>query len=212
MKRIIVLMLILLAVSMMLATRATGYGISAPVTINTLLPPHDLLAEDMGGSVLLTWYPASMGTPDYFRVYGSNTPLVAGSFSLVGESFDPTFEDSDYIFSAYYVSSVYPQGESRPSNMAYVGRLQPVMVRLSLDNSSNSAMISWDRVREADSYLVYYSDNPNAVFPSQWSSPITIVDNQYIDPLSDRRFYKVMVRLSDRTLSTEPTLNQAKRK
>ena len=206
MKRIILLMLVLLAVSMISATRATGYGVSAPVTINTLLPPHDLMAEDMDESVILTWYAASIGTPDYFTVYGSNTPLDVGSFVVVGETVLTEFEDFDFIFSAYYVTSVYPLGESRPSNIAYASRMEPVRALVSIDSGANSAVLSWERSREAETYLLYYSDNPHAVFPAQWSGPISLDGIRFIDSLADKRFYKVFARVASRQ-ATAPFLN-----
>lgn len=198
MKKTIILMLILLTISMLSAMRATGYGISAPVTINTLLPPHDLWAQDTGESVILSWYAATMGTPDYFIVYGSNTPLDAGSFEEVTQTDENTYEDWDYSFSAYYVTSVYSLGESRPSNIAYVGRMEPISALVSIDSAMNSVVLSWDRYRDTETYLVYYTDNPHASFPSQWTGPVSIPNNRFIDPLADKRFYKVFARVAGR--------------
>lgn len=197
MKQIILLMLILFTVGMLFATRATGYGISSSVTINTLLPPHSLLAQDLGVTVQLTWYPATLGTPDYYKVYGSATPSVSSSFVLVGETAETTFEDT-YVLSAYYVTSVYSLGESRPSTIAYVSRMEPVRALLSIDDPRNTAVLTWDLMREAQGYMVYYSENPLASFPTAWQGPISITDNRYIDPLAQKRFYRVLAKVPSR--------------
>jgi hypothetical protein len=198
MKQIILLMLILFTVGMLFATRATGYATSASVTINTLMPPTSLIAEDMGGMVQLNWSVPTLGTPTSYNIYRSETPDNLASFTLLASTIDSYYDDYDFFSGGYYVTSVYPQGESRRSNIASVGRLQPVLVRLSLDNSTNSALISWDRVRDADSYLLYYCDNPYADFPAQWSRPINIDDNRFVDPLSELRFYRVMASIPAR--------------
>lgn len=212
MKRIMLFTLILFAVSLASATRASGYATSAAVSINTLMPPTELTMEYMDGIVQLYWSSPIIGVPSSYKVYRSETPEIPASFYYVGDSSTEFYEDYEFFYGGYYITAVYAGGESRASNIAYIGRMQAVSVSLSLDYSSNSALISWVRVRDADSYLLYYSDNPYAEFPAQWSRPITLADNQFIDPLSDRRFYKVMAQLSDRNSDSQPVLIQSKRK
>jgi len=212
MKRIILLMLILLTLSMLSATRATGYSISAPVTINTLMPPIELFVVELGATNTLSWSPPIAGYPSSYNIYRSDTPDNLESFAIIGVSYDATFEDYDFFSGGYYVTAVHSLGESRPSGIAYVGRMQPVAVTLSIDSVRNSAVLSWQRLREAESYQVYYTDNPNANFPTQWSGPYTITDNSFVDPLANKRFYKVMARVSDGTRNVVPIMQKSKRK
>ena len=212
MKRIILLMLILLTLSMLSATRATGYSISAPVTINTLMPPIELFVVELGATNTLSWSPPIFGYPMSYNVYRSDTPDVLGSFAFIGMSYETTFEDYDFYTGGYYVTAVHSLGESRPSGIVFVGSIMPVSVTLSIDSGLNSAVLSWQRLREAESYQVYYTDNPKANFPTQWSGPYTITDNSFVDPLANRRFYKVMARVSDRTCNVVPIMQKSKRK
>lgn len=204
MKRIILLLLLLAISCMAVAIRVSGSAVSDTLTINTMHPPLNVIAIDYGGFQELNWDAPTQGYPMQYYIYRSDTPYLLETFILVGNSSGTSWGD-DHWFSGeggYYVTALHSLGVSRRSNISYIGRLQPVPAILSINASESAAMLSWERLREAEGYLVYYSDEPYATFPSSWQGPLAISENSFIDPLSQKRFYRVLARIPGRTRSS----------
>ena len=79
-------------------------------------PPLNLVATVNGTDVDLDWDPPTTRDVDYYKIYRNGSIIV-----LI---YDPTthYTDMNLPWGAYeyYVSAVYPEGESRPSNIEWV--------------------------------------------------------------------------------------------
>lgn len=198
MKKLITLLIIMAAIGLAEGVRATGSAISEAVVISTLYPPSNLLVESDGFYVEFTWDEPLTGPPESYNLYYSESPEDLGSYLLL-DSVESNYAitEADYDNAGFYVTAVYALGESRRSEISYLSRLQPVRVQLMIDDGREAAILSWEPIRNTESYLVYYSEQADAAFPEQWQGPLTITGNSFIDPLANRRFYRVFARPLD---------------
>ncbi len=163
-------------------------------TLTSLPAPENLSAILDGQTVLLSWDAVDYATA--YNVYGSSTPDIPESFVLLATAQTNSYIDSSETLSeAYYVTALNGNLESEPSNIAYVSRIQPIGAKLSIDYSQNVALLTWEKIRNTDEYLVYHSEDPYAVFPDGWTGPILVTADRFVDPLANKRFYKVLARI-----------------
>ncbi len=73
-------------------------------------PPTNLTASVSENDVTLTWDAPATGTPNSFNIYRDNA-LLGNTTNLSYDDFDLTYETYEY-----YVTAVYDEGESDPSN------------------------------------------------------------------------------------------------
>ncbi|HPF09004.1 MAG TPA: hypothetical protein PL020_04640, partial [Candidatus Cloacimonadota bacterium] len=146
-------------------------------------------------AVLLSW---DIPSPYvlYYRIYRSTSGDIEDlvEYDLVDGS--PYVDDSgnpDYL---YAISAIYETGESALSNYAWAGRMEPVAMELNI--RQNEAQLSWQAKRDAIEYLIYWSDDPYKLFPSQWAGPENCSDTIYNSPLVERRFFRVMAKIPSR--------------
>jgi hypothetical protein len=197
MKKLSILLIFMASIALAMGVRATSSATSEAVFISTLYPPANLLVESGGEYLEFTWDEPLMGPPLGYNLYYSESPENLESYLLL-DSPTSNYAISDAYFdnAGFYVTAIYELGESRRCDIYYLSRLQPVRVQLMIDAGRDSAVLSWEPVRDADSYLVYFSEYPQAEFPAQWQGPIPITEHSFIDPLAQRRFYRVLASAS----------------
>jgi hypothetical protein len=167
-------------------------------TIPGLAAPSNLTAyyDPEFDATYLSWDAVPYASS--YHVYGSLVEIDP-SFVLLGNSYETAYNDNSGSL-VYMVIAVSGSVESAPSNYAYINRMQPVQASLSIDTTHSNAVLTWPRTREADAYEVYYAEDPYALFPSGWTGPIVITDNNYIEPLTAQRFYRVLARIPQRNI------------
>jgi|GEM_PF-1503822 len=75
---------------------------------------------------------------------------------------------------------------------------------VTIEITGGNAILSWEPVEGANSYLIYASEDPHSDFPTDWEGPLIIGQPGYTEPLSfARRFFRVKA-----SLSTPPTLRK----
>ncbi|MDD2361072.1 MAG: hypothetical protein PHE66_11635 [Syntrophaceticus schinkii] len=198
MKKLFILLILMASIGLAIGARATGSATSEAVTISTLYPPSNLVGDYIGLDMEFTWDEPLTGPPLSYNLYYSENPGVLESYTLLAAT-DSNYALTEALYDAgFYVTAVYSLGESRRSDIAYPSRLQPVPVQLMIDDGTDSAVLSWEPIRTADSYLVYYAEQAYAEFPGEWQGPVTITENSFIDPLANRKFYRVFARTAER--------------
>jgi hypothetical protein len=212
MKKLFILLILMASIGLLIGERATGSATSDAIVISTLYPPSNLMGTYDGLDLEFSWGEPITGPALSYRFYYSETPEDMESYLLFAEPTTNHLITQVYYENAgFYVSAMYSLGESRRSNIYYTSRLQPVRVQLMIDNGTDSAVLSWEPLRMADSYLVYYSDQAQAAFPAGWQGPVRITENSFIDPLASKKFYRVFARIDGRNRATpESTLGTTK--
>jgi hypothetical protein len=202
MKKLCILLIIMASIGLLMGVRATGTATSEAVRISTLYPPSNLVGDYNGLDMEFTWDEPLTGPPLSYNLYYSETPEVLESYTLLAAT-DSNYALTEAIYDAwFYVTAMYSLGESRPSEIVNISRLQPVQVQLMIDDGTSTAVLSWEPIRNADTYLVYFAEQAYADFPGEWQGPVSITENSFIDPLANRKFYRVFARRAERNRST----------
>lgn len=199
MKKLFILLILMASIGLVQGVRATGSATSEAIVISTLYPPSNLMGTYDGFDLEFSWEEPLTGPALSYNLYYSESPDNMESYLLLDSpSTNYYITDAYFENAGFYVTAMYSLGESRRSNIHYTSRLQPVRVQLLINSEASSAVLSWEPIRSADSYLVYYSDQAHAAFPAGWQGPVRITENSFIDPLADQKFYRVFVRIDGR--------------
>ncbi|MCB5286307.1 MAG: hypothetical protein LHW64_00705 [Candidatus Cloacimonetes bacterium] len=192
MKKLCILLILIASIGLAMGVRATGSATSEAVFLSTLYPPSNLVVTYESQSLEFFWDEPITGPPLSYKLYYSESPQDLDSYLLLDSSSTTYYNSYAYFENpGFYVTAVYSLGESRHSQISYIGRFQPVHVELMINSETSSAVLSWEPVRTADSYLVYYSEEADAAFPAGWQGPVSITENSFIDPLAHQKFYRV---------------------
>jgi len=94
------------------------------------------------------------------------------------------------------ISAEYNDGYPNLNHQNEMGILSTPEAELSHDPITGTITISWDAVPAAHSYKVYASENPQALFPDEWTLVVTIPDTASLsyteaEPTA-RGFYRVI--------------------
>jgi hypothetical protein len=116
---------------------------------NALLPPVNLIPLFDEGQAFLSWdAPDGSGNPELelegYNVFGS---FNMSGFELLGNTVETSFFLGDSLFAgmhAYYVSAVYDEGESDPSDEVFVFFTTPEPEALAGASEAQNISLSWD--------------------------------------------------------------------
>jgi len=94
----------------------------------------------------------------------------------------------------YYVTAVYSEGVSVPSNsteITYDYPLELDVPDVSIELDSGEVFLSWDLVEGASSYLIYISETP---YTENWGEPVATISLPfYSEPvISGKRFFRII--------------------
>lgn len=157
----------------------------------TLYPPENLTAEGGDGYVLLLWEEPLAGNPLSYNVYRDET--------LLNSTIETEYEDTDVVNGVtylYYVTAVYDEGESEPSNTVEVTPEELILYppqNLNFTVEELDVLLYWDapaiqgtnhtaaaensRRRPTRQELLGYNVYRN----NEMINPTTVVDTFYID-------------------------------
>jgi len=131
--------------------------IAAPLPV-----PQNLSGEIVNEQISLSWdAPSAFGdstpVPDYYKVYRNGLLLAENITETVYIDSDV---DIQYGFTVeYYVTAVYPDGESDPSETIEIQLLPPIPEDVIITLNESILIISWLTVPGIDNYIVEGSDN-----------------------------------------------------
>ena len=135
---------------------------------NAPLPePQNLTGEIIDAGVVLNWdastaYGYSTPQPDFYGVYRNGELL---SDEVTETSFFDQDAGMQYgIVHTYYITAIYQQGESVPSNSFTAQLLPPTPVNLNISIANNTLSISWLTIPGIEQYKVEAATNMTGVF------------------------------------------------
>jgi len=116
---------------------------------------------------------------------------IANPWDFMGNPYNDTGNED--IWAIY---SGFNNGYPNLSHQTEVLTLDSPLPTISLNATDNSVVIAWDAVPSAASYILYWSADPVAAFPSGWTQLSVISSQQtlsYTDSIRNTgRFYRLL--------------------
>jgi hypothetical protein len=106
-------------------------------------------------------------------------------------------ETGVYYLGWHKYSIAYQWGVYVDDILIEVTELELAVPLVTIEIAAGNAILSWEPVEGANSYLIYASNDPHAEFPADWEGPLILEQPGYSEPLSiERRFFRVKASLS----------------